>query len=266
MKKMKKVWTVMLSLCMMFTALCFTKVDVEAAEPVTYTLKVVNGEWRQQVGYPWVENGTHRELYYMFLDMKDGDKLVISDDSMSLNLTVDKRLSNITLEKADNVVIHTPGVDNVYVLNDSVGAINGDVTNGYVYQSSIANFNNNVDYLEIFGNYPLSATVSVIGTVNHVKAYDSERTHFEFYNFESNSLRISQGALKTEVSKFSQTPVVVATPAPAPVTKPSTSAGDELDDVPKTGDFATYYWMFGLAAACLVVGMGLKFASGKEEN
>ncbi len=266
MKTMKKVLAVMLSLCMMFTAFCFTKVDAEAAESVTYTLRVVNGEWRMQPNYPWVEGGFHRELYYMHLDLKDGDKLVVEDDSMALNLTLERRLSNITIAKSVDTVIYTPGVDNVYMMAGTVAAINGDVTNAYVYDNVKVNFNNNVDYLEITNNYPLNANVRVLGTVNHYVAQEPNKVWHDYYSFASGTFYMQDGVLRTDAANYSKTPAVVATSAPASVTQPSTSAGDELDDVPKTGDTATYYWMFGLAVACLVMGMGFKLASRKEEN
>lgn len=267
MKTMKRVFAVMLGLCLMFTAFCFTKVEARAAESVTYTLRVVNNEWRCMAGYPWNDSGIHLGMVFMEQYLNDGDKIVVDDDSMELHLTVEKRLESITFAKSKLSVIYAPGIDNVYVLDNSVAAINCDVKNGYVYQNATANFNNNLDYLEVYNKTsPLQASVYVGGTVGHVKAYDAEKTHFEFYDFTRGTLHIDKGSLKTNATLYSNVPVATPAPTAAPVTKPSASAADELDDVPKTGDMPTYYWMFGLAAACLVMGMGLKFASGKEER
>ncbi len=265
MKTMKKVFAVMLGLCLMLTAFCFTKVDVKAAEPVTYTLRVVNNEWRCMVGYPWNDSGIHLGMVYMEQYLNDGDKIVVDDDSMELHLTVEKRLESITFGKSKLSVIYAPGIDNVYVLNNSVASINCDVKNGYVYQNATANFNSNLGYLEVYNKTsPLQASVFVAGTLGHVKAYDAEKTHFEFFDFARGSLFVDKGSLKTNASLYSIVPA--ATPAPTKKPVASTSTSDEYDDVPKTGDIASYYWMFGLAAACLVTGVGFKAASRKEEN
>lgn len=269
MKTMKKVFAVMLSLCLMFTAFCFTKVEVEAADPVTYTLRAVNGEWRYQPNYPWDESAGHRELYYMHQSIKDGDKLVVDDASTSLDLTLYQRLSNITIARSADSVIHTPGVDNVYMLSGTVAAINGDVTNAYVYDNVKVNFNNSVDYLELNDKtFPFTSSIRVLGALNHYKSQENGNVWHDWYNFTYGTFYMEAGSIRTSTSDYSTTAPTPApaTPAPAPATKPSTSAGDELDDVPKTGDYATYYWMFGLAAACLVVGMGFQFASRKEEK
>ena len=46
-------------------------------------------------------------------------------------------------------VITAKGYDNVYVLDGTTAAINGDVSHAYVYGGARVNFNNNVDTLEM---------------------------------------------------------------------------------------------------------------------
>lgn len=267
MKTMKKVFAAMLSVCLVLAAFCFTKTEVKAAEAVTYTLRVVNNEWRCMAGYPWNDSGIHLGMVFMEQYLNDGDKIVVDDDSMELKLTVEKHLESITFAKSKLSVIYAPGIDNVYVLNDSVAAINCDVKSGYVYQNATANFNNNVTYLEVYNKTaPLQASVYVAGTVGQVKAYDAEKTHFQFYDFARGTFYVDKGTLKTNAGLYSNVPAPTPAPTVAPTKKPAASTADEYDDVPKTGDIASYYWMFGLAAACLVVGMGFKAASRKEEN
>ena len=93
MKKMKKICAVILSLCMMFTASCMMKLDVQAEGATTYSLKVVDDQWRYQPNYPWDDNVQHRELYYMLQDFKDGDKIVVLESSKRLELEVKKNVS-----------------------------------------------------------------------------------------------------------------------------------------------------------------------------
>lgn len=226
---------------------------VNAEGATTYYLKYVDasGEWRFQKG-TWEENGYHRELYYMHQEIKDGDLIVI-DGYHSLNLTVNVRLNNLTVVHGSDIVVTANGIDNVFVINGSICSINGDVTNADVYANSIANFNNNVGTLRVLEEKDniLHATVAVVGTVNHLYAGGKDYKHYEFYNFEANSLRITDGALKTEASKYSTTPS-----ATTPSTTPAGSTGgasDEYDDVPKTADARfNPLWLVGMAAICMV--------------
>lgn len=267
MKRMKKVLAVMLSLCMMFTASCMAKLTVQAEGATTYTLKVVDDEWRFQPNYPWDSNVQHRELYYMHQNLKDGDKIVVSDTSKKLDLTVDKKLSNVTIEFASNAVIAAPGYEEVYVLNNSAAAINGDVDKAYVYEASSVNFNSNVNYLEVNAQFPLKANVGVMGTLNHLKGQDPKRVHYELYNFAAGKLSIVDGEIKTDSAFYSTAAgATVTAPVAATTTVATPSAADELDDVPKTGDIVTYYWILGLAVVCLVIGIVLKVTSKKEEK
>lgn len=251
----------MLSFCMMLTAFCFTKLNVEAEESTTYTLKVVRDEWRYQVGYPWDDSKEHRELYYMQQNLKDGDAIVIADWSKGLELAVDKKLNNVTVESCSHAIITAPGFENVYVLNGSKVAFNGDVNGAYVYEASTASFNNNVNYLEINAKFPLKANVGVGGTVNHLKAQDTEKVHYEFYNIAAGKLSIEEGELKTDAAYYSTTPGAASTTTTTTTTtttNTTSSAKDELDDVPKTGDIASYYWILAMAVVCMAGGLYLR--------
>lgn len=258
MKKMKTILVVMLCLCTMLVVSGMNKLTVEAEGATTYTLKVVDDEWRFQPNYPWVDGGYHRELYYMYQELKEGDKIVVSDSSKGLELNVDKKLSNVTVEHGMNVLLFAPGIEEFYILNNSIAVVNSDVNKAYVYEASVVNFNNNVNYLEINAKYPLKATVGSMGTVGHVKAQDQDRVHYEFYNFAAGKLSIKDGSLTTDKAHYSEQPVAASTPVVNITTNTNASASDELDDVPKTGDVVNYYWMLGVAAVCMAGGLYFK--------
>lgn len=232
-----------------------TSLTANAESATTYYLKYVDasGEWRFQKG-TWEEGGYHRELYYMQQDIKDGDLLVI-DGYQPLNLTVDVRLNNLTVVHGNDIVVTAKSIDNVFVINGSTCSVNGNVTNADVYANSVANFNNNVGTLRVLeeNDNILHATVAVVGTVNHLYAGGKDYKHYEFYNFEANSLRIVDGALKTDVSKYNTTPSA-STPA-----APSGGNSGEYDDVPKTADSRfNPLWLIGMAAICMVGAYKLK--------
>lgn len=209
MKKLKTIISLLAAAAMLFLATGTKDLKVSAAEPVTYSLKYVeaNGEWRFHIG-PWDDNNNgHRELYYLKEAIKDGDLIVIEEGDYALNLNLPVNLNNVTFNHSGNAVITAKSVENVYVLRDSVAAVNGDVVNAHVYDNAVANFNNNVTNLYITKESSGHQTIAVVGTVAYVRTGDAEKVYNEFYNFQANSFRQEEGVLKTDASKYSTLPV-----------------------------------------------------------
>lgn len=226
MKKLKTIVSLFAAAAMLLLTPGAKLLQVSAAEPVTYSLKYVEDkdEWRYHVG-AWDDNNAgHRELYYLKQSIKDGDLLVIEGGEHSLNLEVPVSLSNITFNHSYQAVITAKSVENVYVLRDSVGVVNGDVTNAHVYDNAVANFNNNVTNLYITKERSGEQTIAVVGTVDYVRTGDAEKVYNEFYNFQANSFRQEEGILKTDASKYSTVPVVVPPIVPADPTVPDPAA------------------------------------------
>ncbi len=240
--------------------------QVSADEPVTYSLKYVEdkGEWRFHVG-PWDDNNSgHRELYYLKESIKDGDQIVIEEGNYSLKLELPVNLKSITFNHAGNAVVTAKSTENVYVLRDSVAAVNGDVVNAYVYDNAVVNFNNNVTNLFITKERSGEQTIAVVGTVAYVKTSDAEKVYNEFYNFQAGSFLQEKGILKTDASKYSTTPSAPSpeqpapeqttptqtAPAQQPAANTSAASGSEYDDVPKTGESPLAYLLLMMAGIC----------------
>ncbi len=270
MKKIKRMLIALAALVLCIVPILSTPITAQAAEPVTYWLRYVpeKGEWRFQTG-GWVENGYHRELYYMHQDIKDGD-LVVIDSTDQLELTINANLKNLTVKQSDYAVITVKSVDEFYAINGSTCAITGDINKADIYDKCVVNLNSNVKELNVLSEKKdtLSSTVAVLGTVDHLYAGGANYKHYEFYNFAANSLRIEKGALKTDASKYSTAPVA-ATPEPAPVAPVApapapVTPSDELDAVPKTADIRfNPLWLIGLAAVGFV---GSYCLMTKKEN
>ena len=269
MKKYSRLVVVLTALLICLAPVFGSVLTAKAAGPVTYYVKQSesNGEWRYQTGNAWDTATTSYDLESLKKSIKDGDLLVI-DGNGRVDLAVNVALENLTIVHSTGAVIAAKSINNFYAINDTVSAISGDVTNAYVYDACLVNFNNNVKNLELLSekNVNLFATVAAAGTVEHVKASGKEFMHFEFYNFEANTLLIKDGHLKTDESKYSKTPSApapVATPAPTPAATPapatpSASAG-EYDDVPKTGDVSVSpLWFLGIAMICMTGQYALK--------
>ena len=258
MKRFKKTITLFVAavMCMM----CFLNNSAFASaeeEHVTYYLKYVTekNEWRFQKD-TWSDTGYHRELYYMHQDLKDGDLIVI-DGPEKIELTVDVQLGNLTLLNTKQAVVYAKGYDVVHILNNSEGAVNGDVKYAEVYHNTKVNFNNNVEYLKVLNPYGgvVNTCVYVGGTLGHLYYGAKDVTFIEAYNFEAGSLYIEYGELKTDASKYTTTPPATTNP---PANNNSNNS-NEYDEVPKTGDSRfNPLWLVGLAAVCMLGAYKLK--------
>lgn len=249
MKKIKKLVVLFSMAILCLLPLWSPALTAQASEPTTWYVKYVEGisEWRFQKG-SWNDTGSHRELYYMQLDIKDGDVIVI-DGNGNLDLSVDARLSNLTIMNPGTSVVTAKSIDNFYAIKNSSSAINCPVTNAYVYDSCSVNFNKDVSYLEIISKEGPKANVAVVGAAAQVKGWNGEaKVSYHVYNVAAGTLEVSNGQLKTDASKYTTTPTATTKPATS-TTTPSTG---ELDDVPKTGDITVNpIWFLALAAICL---------------
>ncbi len=260
MKSFKTIVSLLTVAAMLFLLPGGNAMQVSADEPVTYSLKYVeeNGEWRFHVGAWDDTNSGHRELYYLKESIKDGDQIVIEEGNNPLNLELSVNLKSITFNHSGNAVITAKSTENVYVLRDSVAAVNGDVINAYVYDNAVANFNNNVTNLYITKERSGEQTIAVVGTVAYAKTSDAEQIYNEFYNFEAGSFYQEKGILKTDASKYSATPTTDSTSTTQSAADTSTSVSadssaasdSEYDDVPKTGESFLPYLLLMAAGIC----------------
>lgn len=272
MKKLKKFVSLLAIAALLVLIPSQNALTASAAEPVTYYLRFIDGEWRQQQTAVWDDKAAHRELYYMNEAIKDGD-IIIVEGSSTTPITVDVKLSNLTVKNGSSVVFHAKGYDECYILDQNTAAINGDVTNAHVYGSSKCNFNNNVSRLEIIGMgndlNNLHATVTTVGTVSHLAAIElTGEVYFEYYDFPANTFRMEDGSLRTEEKNYSKTPSAQQNAAQQnntqqnaaqPPAQNQNTSSDEYDDVPKTGESNLIFWLIGIAA----VGIAGKYALNK---
>lgn len=243
-----------------------------AEEPVTYAVKYIEEkqEWRYLPDTSTFDDEAyHRELYYMYESMKDGDIVVVYNESPGvpqLNLgTV--HLSNLTVTPCSSfTIIFSGDVDECHILKGAYCSINANVTNAHVYETATCNFNKDVQELRIHSDDEITATVGCDGTVGHLYAPSDSlpKTFYDLYDFKKGSLNIQNGSLQTSPDKFSsspsQTPAPTAAP-PAPAPTPAPSAGsnnDEYDAVPKTGAPSPVLWLVCLAAGSAAISFGLR--------
>lgn len=268
MKKLKKLVSLLAAIAICVLLPGFNTLTVSADGPVTYYVKLGNdGEWRYQASATWDDKAASREPYYMQQDIRDGDIVIVDGAKAGSVLEVPVRLSNLTVIQNSSLVFHANAIDECYVLHDAKVAINGDVTNGYVYDNAVCTFNNNVNTLNILDDSGLHATVTVAGTVNHLIGKDTFQTYYDYYSFEAGKTEINDGRVKTDVKYYSTTaPAADSAQASQPAeqnaqtaqpadqntqaaAQPKASAG-EYDDVPKTGESNIIFLLLGVSVFC----------------
>ena len=289
MKRLKKFVTLFTLAAVCFAIPGLGKITVKAAEPTTYVLNYSDSssEWRYKEASSWSAEVQDRELYYLQQNIKDGDYIVIDNDveNNALALKVSVRLGNMTFKNTVGVpVVYANGYDSVYFLSGTSGAVNGDVSHAYVYGDAKANFNSNVDTLEMIGltddkSNNLHATINGVGTVNHLIAKDNrdQSVFYEAYSFAAGKLAIEDGSLKTEAKYYSTTapaPAAAAEAAPAATEQPTqttapaqatqNSTSSEYDNVPKTGENSAMFWLLGAAVVCMAGGYTIRRKNVQE--
>lgn len=232
---------------------------VSAAEPVTYQVQYVaeDNAWRFQVGGRWDDEGSARELYYMYNDFKDGDIVVVDTNGYDNTepLAFSKHISNLTVINGSKVVISAPSYGDVFVLLDSAAAVTGNVANAYIYDNATASFHSNVDTLTLIDTESQSTGhATVDGTTGHVlRKTETGYIYFEAYNVAAGKLVVEWGKLETSSADYSTTPTATQAPVQTPAAstqKPVTS--NDYDDVPKTGESNTVLILTGIAVLCLL--------------
>lgn len=257
---MKKKWKALVSTLMAALLLALlpdsSLLTAHAEEAKVYSVKFIGGninDWRYVEGNKFDDDAYHRELYYLNLELKDGDTIVVyggnDDPTKSLNLS-DVTLENLTVAQNATAIIFTGGVKDCYVLGGAFTAINGDVTNAYLYDSVTCTFNNNVlDMVLTFAD-TRSSNISCAGTVGCFRTDSTNGAAGAiFYDIPAKCMSMVDGTYQiTQYSPTASEAYLAAkngsTAAPADTPAESTDAAqtpaadaDEYDAVPKTGDF-----------------------------
>lgn len=270
MKKIKHIVTLFLAAAAFFLLPKAGCLRAAAAEPVTYAVKYIEekDDWRYLSGTSvFDDNAYHRELYYMLLDLKDGDIVVVyNETSQSRTLDLGNvHLGNLTVTPSNAITLIFSGdVDECHILKGAYCTINANVTNAHVYESAVCNFNKNVQELRLHveGELGTSLSIGCEGTVGHLYAPSDTlpRTFYDFYDFKAGTMYIQDGVLMTNSANYSLVPTQTQTPAPTavPPTPAPSGGNDEYDEVPKTGSPSPMLWLAGIAVISAAISCRLR--------
>ena len=230
-----------------------------AEEGTTYCVKYSDEdkEWRYQPGSIFDDSLSSGPFHLLTSLMKDGDLLVVFNDSTNaeeLDLG-ELRLNNLTVVNTNSfTIIKAKSIENCYVLANTSTSINAEVTNAIVYDSVLCNFGGNVKELTLHANDEVLSTIGCSGKVGHFYApsITLPRTFYNCYSFTENTFYLENGNLLTAYADYTWD-APAATPQPSASTgntsTGSTSSGD-YDHVPKTGENNPALWFLGAAALC----------------
>ncbi len=182
------------------------KLSATAATTYAVGYDSAKGQWMYEDGGTWRAADYHRELYYLKQFIKDGDVLVVYGEGKSnLELSVNVTLSNLTFLEAKPCVIYAKSITDCYVLKNSIVSVNGPVTNASVYNTATANFNNDIQNLNVLaeGAQSLYSNVSVAGAVSYVKGANEFQTLWQYYNVQAGKTSVVNGVWKTDAAYYS---------------------------------------------------------------
>lgn len=221
-------------------------------------------EWAYQKD-SWDDKAIPKRMYQLSEDLRDGDSIVVEGVGDDLRLT-NVHLANVTVTRGSLAYVYTGGVDECYINAGATASIAGVVNNAYVYDDGAVTFNSNVNNLQVIAtNGTPIGYVSVAGDVSvaHVVGRDSEGIYYEIFNVDPGRLEIKDGKVETHVNFFDWEGPARTTPiaSASTTTKTSASKSSEYDDVPKTGESTTVYWLLGIAVVCLAGRFALRKVS-----
>lgn len=235
MKRIKILVTMFTAVTAMILLAGIPALKVSAEERATYNI------YYDPDGYGWtVLAGIKAEyeseeppkaMQFFYNNVKDGDAVVITckhENTPLLDLGT-ARLGNITImHDTPFFMIKTAGVVDFFALAKSSCAITGSVSNAYVYDPALVNFNSNVKDIILNVDEPESSTImgcsGVVGSLKVV--FTRDNSSYSVYNFKKDTFLFSDGRIKTSPADFGGQPLPeISAPVPVP------AGGYKLKDV-----------------------------------
>lgn len=267
MKKIKSLVTVIAVAAALILPAGMCTLKASAAEPASFHIAYdpSNGgwyvhEWKPSAGED--DSPGPRVIQFFYNEVKDGDVVVVSNNDASaplLNLGSVK-LSNLTLMlDSDFTMIQAGGITELYTLNGSSCSITAPVTNAYIYDRNVVQFNDIVQNIIVKSDEEdFTSTIGASGTVGSFNVTLSNNTSYTLYNFKKGSLIMQEGSLLTDAEDYSKAPSAAPAATAAPQLPSAGNPSDEYDKVPKTGDVNPVVWLFCAGAFCMALSCVLR--------
>ena len=259
MKRIRKLISLLAIAALLVSFPLANTMTVSAEEPITYCIGFNPDEdaWRWQRGTETFDlSQSDSSLETLNAYIQDGDIIVVyaGGENCRLEFNVDAHLSNVTVLNAQHygALVGAGGIDEFYALMDSVCAVNSDVKNAYVYDSSLVTFIKNVTNLEIICPPSQHSVVTAAGTVAHAKRHYDDYVMYEVYNVAAGKFASTNANMDTDAQYYSTTPTDSAAATTPTTSGTSGSSANDYDDVPKTGESNLIFLLLGLSAVCFL--------------
>lgn len=262
MKKFTKVVSLLAASALLVLLPNANALTASADTPNTFTIFYVEeeGEWCYLDNSSKDEDDYEDDIEDFYDEVQNGDNVVIFGyEGQKETFEIPAYLNSLTVMSCGSsyLIIYTNGVSEVQAGNDAFFSVTGDVQNAYVHNDAKVTFHGHVNMLTIETDD--RADVSCISTVAHALCINGGNVEFDIYNVAADKLRVDNAELETEEQYYSTTPVAPAA-TPAPQTSNSTTASNDYDDVPKTGDSYIVYVLLAAAAICFAGSRAFKKA------
>lgn len=271
MRKRIKLFVSMLAAAAMLVLLPCSNTLTVRAEANTYSIQFFGGainDWCYVTGSTFDEKQAYSKIGGLrSRDLKDGDHIVVYDSGYEPTRHLDLsgfNLGSVTIHNNVTAVFIADSIKDCYILAGAYAAINGNVTNAYLYDTTSCTFNNDVLEMELYYTGEPTSSISCGGTVGHfcIWTKDRQTRRNEFYDIPKNTMKLDQGTVQftwspTPSESYLQAKAAAdgtapagtaATPAPGNANPAAGSAADEYDAVPKTGSNSHILWLAGIAA------------------
>ncbi len=231
MKKIKTFVTMFAAFAALILLPNISALKASAAEPTTFYIDY------DPDGYGWYvllesdptkrEDETPKVLQVYYNLVKDGDVVVVSnyhENVPQLDLGT-ARLGNVTvINNTSFTMVKAASITDFFALGNSFCSISAPVTNAYVYDPSVVNFNDNVQKLVINVDEAAStSSLGCVGTLDHLMVlFTSNNSSYNLYNFNKGTFSFEDGVVTTASYNFTTYPAPTPSPkpTPAPVTPP----------------------------------------------
>ncbi len=242
---MKKLFTFLTFALFAMVSLRLSALTLSAEEPKTYYVKYNENQkdWWYQEGSSWDAEKDGNLMYFFFTGVKDGDHVIVDGTAGEQELHIDANLSSLTIIPNSKSSVYATSIQDCYILGGGYANIHSNVTNGYLYDFSVCNFHMDARNVTVSYSVLDSVAVAVVGKCDALLVQDINTgfRKYHLYDFKSAAV-LRKGVIEVDPSQYSLVP-----PAAAPATP---EAGDEYDEVPKTGESANYLFAFAAAMLC----------------
>ncbi len=165
------------------------------------------------------ENAEQKLLQVYYNLVKDGDIVVVSNfhEKAPLLDLGDVRLSNVTvLQNSQFFMFEASQIEDFFALSGSACSVTAPITNAYVYDPTLTNFNGDVQniHLNVDGGEATS-TMGCGGTVGSLTVHFTQsNTSYSLYDFKKDTFAFEEGYVTTNPYFFSTSPrpIIPTTP------------------------------------------------------